>query len=206
MDLRPETGDRGPIASSDVLRREVAGFRYLTSPAAFFQANDLLVADLVGTVRELARGSRSRSALDLYCGVGLFSMPLARQYSSVTAVESSALACELCGRNAADAGLSNIRVVCADVDRWASAVSSVAAPGFDLVLLDPPRTGAGAELMSRLAEWAPETLIYVSCDPQTLARDLAVLPSRDYRIEVVVGLDMFPQTFHFETVVKLQRR
>jgi len=82
----------------------------------------------------------------------------------------------------------------------------MAAPAFDLVLLDPPRQGAGPEIMRSLVEWTPETIVYVSCDPQTLMRDLAALSARHYQIDVIAGLDLFPQTFHIETVVRLRRR
>jgi 23S rRNA (uracil1939-C5)-methyltransferase len=124
----------------------------------------------------------------------------------VVAVESAPAAHQLCLSNLSLAGLLNVQAVRAEVAEWMRAVGSVAAPAYDLVLLDPPRVGAGVEIMKRLAEWAPETIVYVSCDSQTLVRDLAALPGRDYRICSVEGLDMFPQTFHFETVAVLNRR
>ncbi len=188
------------------LRRKIGEHDYKIVPSVFFQANDFMTADLVATVREQTGVSRHDSALDLYAGVGLFSLPLARRFSRVTSVEASAEACRLCEGNAAAEGLDNIRVVCADVDSWMKAVSTVTAPGFDLIILDPPRCGAGCEVMRRIEEWAPEAVIYVSCDPQTLVRDLAVLTGRDYRIDFIQGLDLFPQTFHFESVVHLTRR
>jgi 23S rRNA (uracil1939-C5)-methyltransferase len=176
------------------------------APQVFFQANDFMISELVATVQELGRIPKPGSALDLFAGIGLFSLPIARGFTEVTAVESSPAASRLCDENAVNCGLYNIRVVCADVAAWMKAVASVASPSFDLVLLDPPRTGAGQEIMQRIGEWAPETILYISCDPQTLVRDLAFLPIRDYRIDFVQGLDLFPQTYHFETVVRLKRR
>ena len=76
---------------------------------------------------------------------------------------------------------------------------------FDLVVLDPPRSGAGPDVMEQIRKWAPEIIVYVACDPQTLSRDLASISPCDYRIDFIQGLDMFPQTFHFETVVRLRR-
>jgi 23S rRNA (uracil1939-C5)-methyltransferase len=188
------------------LIRRVGEFEYKVAPQVFFQANDFMISELLATVQELGRVPKPRSALDLFAGVGLFSLPIARSFTEVTAVESSPAASRLCDENAVNCGLSNIRVVCADVAAWMKAVASVAAPSFDMVLLDPPRTGAGSDIMQTIGEWAPETILYISCDPQTLVRDLAFLPMRDYRIDFVQGLDLFPQTYHFETVVRLKRR
>lgn len=191
-------------AAGDLLERTVGDFDYLLSPSAFFQANDFLVADLVRTVMDFA-GPGKESAIDLFSGAGLFSLPLARRFPNVTAVEGSPEACRLAEESARKAGLDRIRVVCGDVSAWMEDVASAAAPAFDVVVLDPPRTGAGREVMSALSLWGPERIVYVSCDPQTLARDLGFLPSGEYRIHSVRALDLFPQTYHFETVVGLSR-
>ncbi len=191
---------------SPLLHHSVAGFQYRVSPSVFFQANDFMLEELVSELRNLAALPRSASALDLFSGVGLFTLPLAQQFRQVVAIESSQEACRLCELNATTAGFDNIRVNCTDVGSWMGSLSSVAPPGFDLVVLDPPRRGAGPVVMRYLTQWAPETIIYVSCDPQTLCRDVALLPPRDYRIDFVEGLDLFPQTYHFETVMRLRRR
>jgi 23S rRNA (uracil1939-C5)-methyltransferase len=184
--------------------RQAGEFVFHASPSAFFQANEFMLEELIRAALGLATGGKS--ALDLYAGAGLFSLPLARRYGRVTAVESSPAAHDLCVRNIARAGLENLEAICADVLCWMEAVGGIAPLRLDLVLLDPPRTGAGIEVMHRLAEWAPEKIIYVSCDLQTLVRDLAALPARDYRIDSLTGLDLFPQTYHFETVAGLVRR
>ncbi len=189
-----------------ILPRRIGGFVYSLTPSAFFQANDFMVGELVSRVRELARTPGQGAVLDLFCGVGLFSLPLARQSEKVTAVEASPIALRLCVQNAQAAGLSNVQAVCADVSAWMKAVGSVAPPAYSVILLDPPRSGAGADVMKGIAEWVPERVVYVSCDPQTLCRDLALLPARDYRIDHVEGLDLFPQTYHMETIVRLRRR
>jgi 23S rRNA (uracil1939-C5)-methyltransferase len=198
----------GPSAGVDpleeVLLRDVGGFVYAVAASVFFQANDFMLGELTSAVLKMAVGGIS--ALDLYSGVGFFSLPLARRYRDVTAVESHPGAHQLCIRNIAHAHLENVRAVCADVHDWMRAVGSMAAPALDFILLDPPRSGAGPEVMKCITEWAPEGILYVSCDPQTLIRDLAMLPARDYRIDAIEGLDLFPQTYHFETVVHLKRR
>ena len=191
-------------SSRDLLSREVGGYRYAAAAGVFFQANDFLVGALAAAIGRLS--IPGGAALDLFSGVGFFSLPLARRYRKVVAIEGDATAHRLCIENATAAGFDNIDAVCAGVESWMQAVGSVSAPGFDLILLDPPRAGAGPPVMGQIAAWAPETILYVSCDPQTLCRDLAVLPGRDYRIDHVEGLDMFPQTYHFETIVRLRRR
>jgi 23S rRNA (uracil1939-C5)-methyltransferase len=188
----------------DILSRRIGDFVYAAAASVFFQANDFMLSELLTAVMELAIGRDS--ALDLYSGVGFFTLPLAQRFREVVAVESNRSAHQLCDRNAANAGLNNIRTVCADVENWMRAMGSIAAPAFDLILLDPPRSGAGPEVMKCLTEWAPETIVYVSCDPQTLIRDLVMLPASDYRIDSIAGFDLFPQTYHFETVVRLRRQ
>jgi 23S rRNA (uracil1939-C5)-methyltransferase len=186
-----------------ILRRRIGAFTYSVTPAVFFQANDFLVRELVDSVLQAAKENGKRKALDLFAGVGLFSLPLALQFENVIAVENSSAACKLCSRNASNAKLANIQVVCSDVLEWMR--SNGPAAGVDLILLDPPRTGAGPKVMAQIREWAPQNVIYVSCDPQTLCRDLNKLADFGYSIELVEGLDLFPQTYHFETIVRLAR-
>lgn len=188
-----------------VLRRLVRDFTYSVTASVFFQANDFMVSELLTSVCHAAISAGQGKVLDLYSGVGLFSLPLARQFQTVIAVENSQPATRLCTRNAAAAELRNIQVVCKDVTEWLRAQPESARGSFDLIVLDPPRTGAGPEVMKRISELAPPKIIYVSCDPQTLVRDLAAISPRTYSIAQIEGLDLFPQTYHFETVVRLSR-
>lgn len=186
-----------------ILQRRVGEFTYSVTASVFFQANDFMISELVASVLEAGKGAGNKSALDLFCGVGLFSLPLARKFARVVAVENSSKAVRLCRQNAKASGLSNIEPVCADVCEWIK--SETDRTSYDLLLLDPPRGGAGADIMERIKEWGLRHIIYVSCDPQTLVRDLARIAPNEYRIEFVEGLDMFPQTYHFETVVRLSK-
>jgi 23S rRNA (uracil1939-C5)-methyltransferase len=209
--ISPETSEGittllGTRKGEDViLRRQVGDFSYAVTASVFFQANDFMVSELAALVRDLAQERSSGSALDLFSGVGLFSLPLARHFKKVVAVENTPASTRLCVSNARAARLDNIQVVCADAASWIDAAESSGSSPFDLVVLDPPRIGAGAAVMDRIWQWAPSTIIYVSCDPQTLCRDIAELSHQNYRIDHIQGLDMFPQTFHFETVVRLIR-
>lgn len=187
------------------LQRRVGEYRYGVSPAAFFQANDFMLTELVQTVLQLADPVSRHSALDLFCGVGLFTLPLARRFETVRGIDSSRLACDLARSNASAAGLQNIQITCEDVAGWMESLRRSSSRSFDLIVLDPSRAGAGPEVMNRSRGCAPEMILYVSCDPQTLARDLASIPGREYRIDYIQGLDLFPQTYHFEAVVRLTK-
>jgi 23S rRNA (uracil1939-C5)-methyltransferase len=185
-----------------ILKRKVRQFIYDVTASVFFQANDFMVAELVELVQSLAKQASPGRALDLFAGVGLFSLPLAGMFSGVVAVENSPPSSRLCSRNARNSGLGNIEAVCADVSPW---LESQESSSFDLIVLDPPRAGAGPEVMKQISRLSPKNIIYVSCDPQTLIRDLAMVSPREYKISMVEGLDMFPQTYHFETVVHMER-
>jgi 23S rRNA (uracil1939-C5)-methyltransferase len=202
----PEAPETEEGSDAVILKREIGQFVYSVTASVFFQANDFMVSELAALVLEYAGIGGQELALDLFSGVGLFSLPLARRFRKVIAVEYSPFACRLCSMNATAAGIDNLQVVCADVEPWMHSPRFDRECSPDLVVLDPPRAGAGLEVMKRIREWAPGTVIYVSCDPQTLARDLARFSPGDYVIDLIEGLDLFPQTFHFETVVRLTRR
>ena len=169
---------------------------FRVSPRSFFQVNRFLVEKLVEASLPRDGGD---SALDLYAGVGLFAVPMARLFRNVTAIEAGASAARDLTANAARAGLAidgrNARVE----DHLAKLD---AAPDF--VLADPPRAGLGKSVTANLERIAPQRVTIVSCDPATLARDLAALHS--YEIESIAMVDLFPQTYHLEAVVALRRR
>ena len=137
------------------------------------------------------------SALDFYAGVGLFAIPMARQFQSVTAVEGGGSAARDLEFNAGRAGAANVRVERARVEQFLAQMET--APEF--VLADPPRSGLGRSVVAELLRLAPPRLTIVSCDPSTLARDLAALAG--YSIERLTMIDLFPQTYHLETVAQL---
>jgi len=155
---------------------------------------------LLGSLADLAIGGESGGvAWDLYAGVGLFSVPLARKFSKVTAVEAGRAADDL-RRNTDRAGVS------IEVIRQSSEAFLIEADKTpDFILADPPRAGLGAGAVARLLEIAPRKMVIVACDPATLARDLAGL-KEGYEIERIAMVDLFPQTFHIETVIALTRR
>ena len=187
--------ERIPGLVSGALDYRAADRVWRVSHGSFFQVNRFLIDRLVETALE---GAEGQTALDLYAGVGLFSLALAQRFASVTAVESGARAADDLRSNAARAGLA-LRVEQTDAEVWTEQLES--APAF--VLLDPPRAGIGRRMVERLAQLRPPQVTIVSCDPATLARDLAGLTGAGYRIDRLTLVDLFPQTYHLETVARL---
>jgi 23S rRNA (uracil1939-C5)-methyltransferase len=216
------------VETSQPLRRDffewcesVSTLDYQTSlgtfrvgPRSFFQVNRFLVEKLVeaalsgraGTVPapDGAEGntamspSEGKTALDLYAGVGLFAIPLARLFASVTAVEAGSNAVRDLEFNAESNAVGALRVEHSRVEDYIANLETTP----DFILADPPRAGLGKEVVKHLNRLAPPRVTIVSCDPATLARDLAALPG--YSIERLTMVDLFPQTYHMETVVHLQ--
>lgn len=187
-----------PGAISGPIHYEAAGFRWKVSYRSFFQVNRFLIEDLS---RLAVAGLSGAHAVDLYAGVGLFSLPLARQFAKVTAVESGKVAMYDLKANAESLGVDNIRIVQANVEQW---LHDLETPP-DVILADPPRSGLGVAAAKRLAHLGTPELRLVSCDPATLVRDLAPLCAAGYRIADLTLIDLFPQTFHIETVTRLVR-
>ena len=177
----------------------IAGIRYRFGAGTFFQVNRFMLDALVdGAIGGEPGGGL---ALDLYAGVGLFAIPLARRFERVVAVEGNRRAADYARANAKMNGARNVQVVVEPVERWLDRAEGTA----DLVVLDPPRTGLGREGAAALARLAPGRIVYVSCDPATLARDARVLVDAGYVLEKVEAYDLFPQTYHVEAIMKLRR-
>lgn len=201
--VTPATGEDAKSSEVDALgtaHQCIAGFNYEFGVRSFFQGNRLLVEALVKTV---VGDKQGELAVDLYAGVGLFSLPLASRFKQVCAVEGNRAAAQHGVENARANNVANVRYENVSVEAWLK-YKAAEQPRPDLVVLDPPRAGAGATVIERLAALAPPQLMYVSCDPATLARDLKMLVAYGYRLESVTAFDMFPQTFHVETVVEMR--
>lgn len=168
---------------------------------SFFQGNRFLYEPLARAVLELL--PREGRVLDLYAGVGLFALPVAaRGADSVVAVERAKTAAEDARASARRAGLDHVRIIREDVGR---ALASLRTEEGERIILDPPRTGVEAAVIEAVAARRPDVVLYVSCDPPTLGRDLARLSRHGYRPDAVQAFDLFPDTFHVETVVRLRR-
>ncbi|MGW8194091.1 MAG: 23S rRNA (uracil(1939)-C(5))-methyltransferase RlmD [Desulforhopalus sp.] len=184
-------------------RKTPHSFMLTWEPGGFCQVNLFQNRHLIETVVAFSEVSASDSVLDLYCGMGNFSIPLAFSAKSVTGIEGQGAAIRSAKHNAELAGAANtnfykrpIHEACIDL--------TAAGTSFDCVILDPPRSGA-PELADKLTPICAHRLVYISCDPATLCRDLVSLCQQGFTIKKIQPVDMFPQTHHIETVVLLER-
>lgn len=183
-----------PGYASGSIPYKASGFTFRVSYGAFFQVNRHLVDALVECALE---GASGESAVDLYSGVGLFTLPLAKRFAKVTGVESGISASRDLQANAEAAG---VKVQSLQTTAEKYLLSNVMKADF--VLADPPRAGLGKQAVKALLTSKPKQLVIVSCDPSTLARDLAALQTA-YKLESLTFVDLFPQTYHIETVARL---
>jgi len=198
--------DTRHIDGPERLREDLGGASFLISPTSFFQTNVRAAELLVQQV--LAAVPAGASVLDLYAGAGLFAVPLAQRGHTVTGVEEN--------RSAVEDGEASLRLTRVPEGRCrfiAKPVEAVLGTGrqsllrdFDVVIVDPPREGCEATVIDRVTgQIQPAKIVYVSCDPESLARDLARFTANGYIIESIQPVDMFPHTPHIETVVVLQK-
>jgi 23S rRNA (uracil1939-C5)-methyltransferase len=204
-----QSKNRFELDGPGYLTQKAGGFDYRVNHLSFFQVNRFLVEDLLQTI---VGGAKGGCALDLYAGVGFFTLPLAKAFSKVVSVDANLSAIRDLRQNAETAGVA---VVSQNQHTEEFLKNNQEKPDF--VILDPPRAGLGVEAANLLANLGAPEIAYLSCDPSTLARDLAVLtaserqpdtahrPAHKYEIANVHLFDLFPQTFHIETLVSLRR-
>ena len=176
--------------------------RYFYDAQSFFQGNLFLLDALVETA---LGGAQGKLALDLYCGVGLFTLPMARRFEKVFGVEASEKSIAAARKNLDHARLETAEVFAEPVGEWL-AENAGRLRTVDFILLDPPRAGTEKETIEHLLQIRAARISYVSCEPSTLARDLRLLCESAYEIESITALDLFPQTHHVETIVRLKLR
>jgi 23S rRNA (uracil1939-C5)-methyltransferase len=207
--LLDQKKDKFELTGPGFLVQEAGGFKFRVSHLSFFQVNRFLIEDLLKTV---TAGAKGRLALDMYSGVGFFTLPLARAFEKVVCVDANLAATRDLYANAESA-----KVSVTTHNEHAEDFLKKTKEKPEFVVLDPPRAGLGAEPAAKLAELGAAEIVYLSCDPSTLARDLAVLtgsprtpkeiaaPSVRYELSEVHLFDLFPQTYHIETLVRLRR-
>jgi 23S rRNA (uracil1939-C5)-methyltransferase len=174
---------------------QVGSHGYRVSAGSFFQTNRFLAAKLVELV---TRNRSGRAALDLYAGVGLFTLPMSRHFERITSVE---IAQNSYDDLAANAAVPHIQAVHSTTEDYVNA----ARGRWDFAIIDPPRAGLGERVAKALAGLSIPRLAYVSCDPATLSRDLVTLLAAGYKVEEAHLVDLFPQTYHMETILHLTR-
>jgi len=207
--LLDQKKDKFELTGPGYLVHEAGGFKFRVSHLSFFQVNRFLIGDLLETV---TAGAKGRLALDMYSGVGFFTLPLARAFEKVVSVDANLAATRDLYANAEAAGVSVIHH-----NEHAEDFLKKTKEKPEFVVLDPPRAGLGRETAAKLADLGAAEIVYLSCDPSTLARDLAVLtssprkpkeiagPSVRYELSEMHLFDLFPQTYHIETLVRLRR-
>jgi 23S rRNA (uracil1939-C5)-methyltransferase/tRNA (uracil-5-)-methyltransferase len=169
----------------------------------FFQNNPFLLPALVEAVVDAAASGGAPALVDTYSGSGLFALAAARRFADVVGVEVSPAAVAAARENAARNGLGHVHFVAADAARIFAGLPRAGADSA--VIVDPPRAGCGAPFLEQLVAFAPRTVVYVSCNPEALARDLGALAASGYAVREVQPFDMFPQTRHIECVAVLDR-
>ena len=193
-------GSSGPAAllgvfGESALTYQAARFDYRVSAGSFFQTNRFLAEELVALA---TAGRRGKVAFDLYAGVGLFSLPLAKSFEQVAAVEASPSSFGDLRHNVP----TNVCAVASTTEQFLARKQKQAP---ELVLVDPPRAGLGPKIAAALARLGASEVGYVSCDPSTQARDLSPLLKAGYRISEAHLIDLFPQTYHIESFIRLLR-
>jgi 23S rRNA (uracil1939-C5)-methyltransferase len=207
--LLDQKKNRFELAGPGYLIQEAGGYQFRVSHLSFFQVNRFLVEDLLQTV---VAGAKGDLALDLYAGVGFFTLPLTKAFQRVVSVDSNLSATRNLRENAETADMSIVSQH-VRVEEFLKTANETA----DFVVLDPPRAGLGQTAAKKLADLGPKEIVYLSCDPSTLARDLAILTQTPhkpadatstghrYEIQSMDFFDLFPQTYHIETLVRLRR-
>jgi len=207
--LLDQKTNRFELSGPGYLVHRAGGFDFQVSHLSFFQVNRFLIEDLLRTV---VAGAQGDFAVDLYAGVGFFTLALAKQFRRVVSVDANLSATRNLRENAESAGVA---VVSQNAHTEEFLTKTSEKPNF--VVLDPPRAGLGQAAAQKLADLGPNEIVYLSCDPSTLARDLSVLlqtsrkptelpaPTHKYEIASIDFFDLFPHTFHIETLVRLRR-
>jgi len=193
-----------PVIGDLFWQAEMCGFSFCISPQAFYQVNRAQAERLYAKAVEYAALDAGSFALDLYCGAGTITLNLAKVAGRVLGVEVVPQAVDNARENAQINGVSNVEFICADASQ---AAAELARRGErpDVIVVDPPRKGMDAAGVDAMLKMSPDRIVYVSCDPATLARDLKLLTAGGYTLREVTPVDMFPATRHVECVVCLSR-
>lgn len=190
----------GPGYITDVL----CGLRFRISAASFYQINPVQTQVLYDKALSLAGLTPETTLLDAYCGVGTIGLAAAGRCRFVTGVELNEKAVQDAWNNAKENSIKNVRFVCGDAGEFMEEMAD-AGQRVDVVMMDPPRAGSSRKFIDSLCRLSPERVVYISCNPETLARDLRYLTLGGYRVHSITPVDMFPHTAHVECVVLMSK-
>ena len=188
----------------DFLEDTLCDLNFRLSVPSFYQVNRDQAEILYGRALDFAQLTGTETVLNLYCGIGTITLVLARRAGKAIGAEVIPAAIEDAKANAARNGVTNTEFLCADAGE---AAQELARRGLrpDVICVDPPRKGISQEVIDAIAQMSPTRLVYVSCDPATLARDVARLREKGYHLQQAEAADLFPRTGHVETVVLLSK-
>ncbi|MCL5036092.1 MAG: 23S rRNA (uracil(1939)-C(5))-methyltransferase RlmD [Chloroflexi bacterium] len=190
------------LAGDEFLEEDIGGIEYLLSPGSFFQVNPVQAGSMVSLILEEAALCGREKVLDIYCGAGTFSLHLARRCERVTGIEESGHAVEDAERNAIHNNIENVEFIKGKAE---DVIGGLPEKHYDLVVLDPPRKGCAREVLKAVGEDGVPEIVYISCNPSTLARDLKILSGMGYKTRKIRPVDMFPHTPHIECIAFLER-
>ncbi len=188
----------------DTITDTLCGLEFEIAPHAFYQVNRTQAERLYGKAAEYAALTGTETLLDLYCGTGTIGLSMAKSAKKLIGVEIVPAAVENARRNAERNRIANAEFLCADAAE-AARILFERGEKPDVIVIDPPRKGCDGALIATIAAMRPKRVVYVSCDPATLARDLKLFRESGYKTETVTPADMFPGTAHVETVVRLTK-
>lgn len=183
----------------------LCGCTFRISPTSFYQINPVQTERLYKTAMMLARLNKRNVVIDAYCGIGTIGMVAAKTVKEVIGIELNAEAVRDANANAKRNHMDNIRFVQGDAGKFMEGMAD-REEQVDVVFMDPPRSGSDEAFLNSLLILAPKKIVYISCNPETQARDLKVLCRKDYQVETIQPVDMFPFTKHVETIVLIQKK
>ena len=186
------------------IEEDLCGFRFRISPKAFYQINPIQTEVLYNKAIEYAELSGKETVLDAYCGTGTIGIIASRHAGAIVGVELNADAVKDANVNAKLNNVENIKFYCADAGKFMVEAAN-SGEKYDVVIMDPPRAGASLEFLRSLVTLAPDKVVYISCNPETQARDLSFLTRKGYKVRRIQPVDMFPHTEHVETIVLLTK-
>ena len=192
------------IYGNDHITDELCGLKFNISPLSFYQVNRDQTEKLYGIAADYAELSGEEFLIDLYCGTGTIGLSMAHKAKKVLGIEIIPQAIENAKENAKNNNIQNAEFVCSDASSAAEQLSKNRTEP-DVVIVDPPRKGCDGIVIDSVCRMSPKRVVYVSCDPETLARDLSIFEGNGFKVEEVTPVDMFPRTQHVETVVLMSR-
>lgn len=192
------------LYGSGYIEEDLCGFRFRISPKAFYQINPIQTEVLYNKAMEYAELSGDETVLDAYCGTGTIGIIASKHAKLVVGVELNSDAVKDAHINAKLNDIKNIDFYCADAGKFMVEAASAGAK-YDVVIMDPPRAGASLDFLRSVVTLLPQKVVYISCNPETQARDLSFLTRKGYKVRRIQPVDMFPHTEHVETVVLLSK-